>query len=231
MNKLHKMVFISLLVLLMATYAGFAQGNRDFESWSSLTLEYKPDKKWTFGLEGELRLKNDASDVDQYFTQFSIDYKLFPGFELGGGLRYIRNNDLQGKIQGYEKHFRFHLDLSYRHRTGAFSFRHRLRYQNRNELGVSASAGDIANKHIRFKTTLTYKIKNWKLDPVFSAEIFRHVAEEGESAFDKYRLTIGTAYRTRKLGKIGLFYRMEHTLNAILPITTNILMVKYTYSF
>lgn len=127
-------------------------------------------------------------------------------------------------------YFRFHLDVSYRLKIGALLFRYRVRYQNRNEIGVSPSEGDYANQHIRFKTALTYKIKNWKLDPVFSAEIFHHFEEGEKNGFDKYRLTIGTAYKIKKLGKIGLFFRMERTLNTVLPKTTNIIMVKYTYT-
>jgi hypothetical protein len=219
------------MIILLVSHTGFARENRDFESWSSVALDYTPHKKWTLGLEGELRLNNNSSEVDQYFTQLSVDYKIFANFELGGGLRYIRNNDTQGKIQGYENHFRFHLDLSYRHRIGPLELRYRVRYQNRNELGVSPSEGDYANQHVRFKTTLIYKIKNWKLDPVFSAELFRHFEEGRETRFDKYRLTLGSGYRIKKLGKISLFYRIERTLNAFYPKTTNILMVKYTYRF
>lgn len=231
-NKTKKMVFISLLILFLVTFTGFAkQGDEDFESWSSITLEYKPDKKWTFGVEGELRLKDNASLVDQYFGQLNIGYRLSKRFELGAGVRYIRNNDTRGKIQGYENHFRYHLDLSYRHRLGPLSFKHRVRYQSKNELGVSVAEGDYANRHIRFKTRLTYNIKRWKLDPVFSTELFYHVQEDQEAGFDKYRLTIGTNYKHKRLGKIGLFYRMEQTLNDFLSIRTHILMVKYTYVF
>lgn len=231
MNKLNKKVYISLLVILLTGPFGFANENRDFVSWSSIEVNFKPNKKWTLGVEGELRLQNNASEVDQYFTQLHIDHEIFNNFKLGGGLRFIRNNDTLGKKTGYENHFRFHFDASYRYKIGPLLFRHRVRYQNKNECGVSPAEGDYANQHIRFKTALTYKIKNWKLDPVFSAEIFHHFEEGEENGFDKYWFTIGTSYSFKKLGKIGLFYRMERTLNTVPPKTTDILMVKYTYVF
>lgn len=230
MIRIKRKTTIFLMIMLFAIYTNYAQEDTDFESWSSITLEYKPNKKLTFALEGELRLKNNLSEIDQYFTHLNIDYELFKNFELGVGLRYIRNNDIRGKIQGYENHFRFNLDLSYKHKIGAISFKHRIRYQNKNELGISSSEGDYANQHIRFKSTLTFKIKNWRLDPVFSAEIFNHFEKGEENGFDKYRLAIGTNYKLKKLGKIGLFYRVESALNVMFPKITNIFMLKYTYT-
>ena len=220
---------VTFVLFILITSTGFSQTVKDFETWSAIGIEYKLTKKWDFGLEEQLRLKNNSSEVDEYFTQLNINYEAFDNFEFGGGLRYIKVNDNQGNTQGYENHFRFHLDASYKHKINNFSLKYRLRYQNKNELGVSNSNGDYANQHIRFKTSIGYNIKRWKLDPTFSAEIYNHFEEGKENGFDKYRLTVGTTYKMKKTGKFKLFYRVEKKINVVYPKTIDIIGFSYTY--
>lgn len=224
-------VFKIMLVTMLSSYLGYAQsGDSDWASWNTIGLEYKLDKKWTFSLEEQLRLKENISVVDEYFTQFNTEYKLFKDFKLAGGLRYIRQNDNQGNIQGYENHFRFNIDATYKHDIADFTLGYRLRYQNKNELGVSEEDGDYANQNIRLKASIEYNINNWKLDPKFSAELFNHFEKEDDNGFSKYRLTLGTDYKMKNFGKIGIFYRFEKELNVDLPDITNIIGLKYMYT-
>jgi long-subunit fatty acid transport protein len=200
---------------------------KDLENWSSIRLKYKLNKKWSFELEEQLRLDEDISEVSGYFTQLSTEYTLMKNFKIGGALRFVRINDNEGKIQGYENHLRFHFDASYKHKINDVSLKYRLRYQNRNELAVD----DYANQKLRLKVGIEYNIKNWKLDPKFSAEIFNQIGQEEENnGLKKYRLTLGTDYNLKNIGTIGLFYRIEQELNETIPKTINIIGLKYTYT-
>lgn len=224
-----RLIFINFL--LLSTISLAQEGNKDWASWSSIGIDYKLNKKWTFGLEEQFRLKEDFSAVDEYFTQLSAEYKLFKGFKLGAAIRYIRENDNQGNVQGYENHFRFQFDAKYKHEINNLEIGYRLRYQNKNELGVSYDEGDYTKTNIRFKTSLKYNFSNWKLDPKFSAEIFNKFQEDEENGFSKYRLTLGTDYKIKNFGELGIFYRYEKELNEDYPDVNNIIGVKYTYSF
>ncbi|RKR08055.1 uncharacterized protein DUF2490 [Maribacter vaceletii] len=223
---------LMLIPLMMLSFMCFSQDedNKDLESWTAINLKYKLNKKWAFNLEGQLRLKEDISEVSEYFSEFATAYTVFKGFKLGAGFRYIRENDNVGNLQGYENHFRFNIDASYKHKIDDFSLKYRFRYQNKNELGISSSEGDYAKQNIRFKTSLEYNIGNWKLDPKVSAEIFNRFEKDEDSRFSKYRLTFGTEYKMKKIGTIGLFYRLEKELNQEVPKTTNIIGLKYTYT-
>ena len=227
----QSIVKLLLIITVLFTSKNYAQTDSDWASWNTIGVEYKLNKKWSFALEEQVRLKENISVVDNYFTQLSADYKLFKGFKLGAGVRYIRDNDNQGNIQGYENHFRFQIDAMYKHEINDFKIGYRLRYQNKNELGVSYDEGDYANQNIRFKTSLEYNIKNWKLDPKFSAEIFNRFQEGKENGFNKYRLTLGTDYKMKNFGKLGVFYRFEKELNVDFPETKNIIGLNYTYTF
>lgn len=222
-----------ILITMLLSNITYAQNEdiSDWGLWSAIGLNYELNKKWSFGLEQQLRLKEDFSAVDEYFTQLEAGYKVFKNFKIGGGLRYIRENDNQGNIQGYENHFRFNIDASYKHKFDRVSLRYRLRYQNKNELGISSNDGDYPNQNIRLKGAIKYNLKNWSLDPKFSAEIFNRFQEGEDNRFNKYRLTFGTDYEIKNFGEIGLFYRMEKELNVNSPETKNIVGLKYIYTF
>lgn len=226
MNK-HSYV-IALVVFITAISNGFSQteDTNDLESWNSINLKYKLNKKWSFDVETQLRLKDDISEIGEYLGELNTQYSVSKKIKLGGGIRYTSKNDNTGNIQGYENYFRFHVDANYKHKINDFSLKYRLRYQNKNELGVD----DYDNQHIRFKTSLGYNFKNWKLDPKFSAEIFNHLEKGAKNGFDKYRLTLGTEYKIKKAGTIGLFCRIEKELNETIPEITKIIGLKYSYT-
>ncbi len=228
--QFKSIVLFSLLLLSTVNY-GQTEGEKDWASWNTIGIEYKLNDKWSFGLEEQFRLKENFTAVDNFFTQLSADYEIFKNFEIGVGLRYIRENDNKGNIQGYEDHFRFQFDAKYKYKIKHFKIGFRLRYQNKNELGISYDEGDFPNQNIRFKTSVAYNFKDWSLDPKFSAEIFNRFQEGKENGFNKYRLTLGTDYKIKNFGKIGVFYRYEKDLNVDAPDVTNILGLKYIYSF
>ena len=225
-------LYFKILLCFLFVNVGFSQSNEnsDLEGWSSITLKYKHNKKLSFELEEQLRLDENISETKKYFTQLSTSYSVFKNFDIGVGARFIRENDNEGKIQGYENHFRFHIDASYKQKIDQFTLKYRLRYQNKNEMGISSEEGDVANQNLRFKTSLGYNIKKWKLDPKFAAEIFNHFEKDEESEFNKYRLTLSTDYEFKKLGTLGLFYRIEKELNQTFNEKTNIIGLKYTYT-
>lgn len=228
-NKYDKLL-TPLVCLLMFSFVYSQDDQKDLKSWTGINLKYKPNGKWAFNLEGQLRLKENISEVDNYFSELGATYTVFKGFKLGTALRYIRENDNEGDVQGYENHFRYNIDASYKHKINDLSFKYRLRYQNKNELGVTPSEGDYAKQNLRFKTSLRYNIKHWKLDPELSGEIYNHFEKNETNGFSKYRIALKTEYKLKEMGTIGVFYMIEKELNEDYPETAHILGVKYTYT-
>lgn len=216
----------------------FSQGGQDvlvsdFETWSRAGINVKVNKNISFGLEQQLRLKSNSSEVDAYFTEVNGKYKLNSGIWLGAGLRYLRENDTRGNIQGYENHLRYNLDAGFKHSVKRLKLGYRIRFQSKNELGISEEEGDFANNHLRLKVGGEYNIKKWKFDPKLSFEIFHQMQEGTENGLSKFRATIGTDYDLKKYGDIGLFYRLERELNPAYvdyPNTTYIVGLSYIYT-
>ncbi|MFT4521584.1 MAG: hypothetical protein ACI8ZN_000521 [Bacteroidia bacterium] len=228
-----KLLIISVLILISALNSTAQNGTyvtvQDLELWSAVEVKYKLNKRWSFQLEEQWRLKDNARITDQYFTELSatrtFKKKLF--VTIGG--RYIGENDNVGKIQGYENHLRWMFDLGYKQKMNRFELQGRVRYQTKNELGISKEEGDLADNTLRFKLASEYNIPKWKFDPELSGEIFRDVSDLKD--FSKFRFTVGTSYSFKKLGKLAAFYRLEKQLNTTYPKTTNIVAVKYAYTF
>ena len=70
--------FCTALFLFISSVA-FAQTNTDFETWSSINVEVKLHKKLNLELEEQLRLKENSSEIDQYFTQIGLSLPISEG--------------------------------------------------------------------------------------------------------------------------------------------------------
>ena len=233
MGKHFKSFLLLAAAYVLAAPVASAQNGtyhtvRDLESWTSAKLKYKFSKKLDFGIEEQLRLKDDARTVDQYFTEITADYDITKHIGIGLGGRYIKQNDNVGKIQGYESHFRWNVDAAYKHEIKRFDLKYRIRYQNKDELQISEAQGDTAKRTVRLKVSADYNIKNWKLDPEVAAEVFNRL--NNSEGLYRMRFTVGTTYKFKKAGELGAFYRIEKELQGDYPKTTNIIGVQYQYT-
>ena len=222
-QSLLTLILIGTIAPAMAQ-SGTSYTVRDFEVWTGAQLKYKLSDNWQVGLEQQQRLKDDASTVDAYFTELTLKRKLGDNFSVGFGSRYVRNNDTEGKIQGYENRFRWNADLGYKHSINDLSLKYRLRYQSRNEIGIE----DEPKTVFRLKAGADYNINNWKFDPKIAAELFNGISTS--EGFYKARFTLGTDYKTKKIGEFGVYYRMERELTGLYPKTTNIAGFSYAYT-
>jgi len=215
---------IGLCLNLITTYA---QEDSDTALWSSIGIEYEPTKNWNLGVEGNYRLKDNLSELDEYFGELTATRKIAKDLKLGSALRYIWENDNKGNIQGIENHIRYHLETIYQVKPGDFSTKFRLRYQNKNELGVD----DTHTQRIRLKVGLGYNIGGWKLDPEISGELFSANLSNGGNLVKFYRLKIGTDYKMKNGGKIDFYYGFQRDLEKLGREILHIFALKYSFTF
>lgn len=231
MNRIEfRIIILLLLFLLTGMHTVCSQDLRDLESWTSAEFRYMPAPRWRIGIEGQLRLDQNSSEVDAYFSELTGGYEFFNNFWVIGGFRLIRKIDDEHEARKHQNHIRLHLDAKYSYDLNRFNLNARFRYQTRDELGVSNAQGDFADHYVRLKLGSVYNIRKWKLDPQVSTEIFHHSEKNEEYGFNKFRVSVGTEYSFEKLGKLGLFYRYEHEINTEEPRTTDIIRIQYVYT-
>jgi hypothetical protein len=206
----------------------------NFAMWNSVSVKYSPIKNLKLSVEQNLRLKENASVTDEYFTEISLGYEIVKDLEIGGGVRFIKENDNVGKKQGYEKHFRYNFDVSFKHDIKRVVVSYRFRYQNKKELDLVNADESLPKENVRFKTSIEYNIRKWPLDPKLSIEGFSDlldIRQVRDLGLNKYRVTFGTGYDLGKFGKFGIYYRLQENINSnFTNEKTKILGLKYSYS-
>jgi len=237
MKIYHYRISVFLCCLFISSSTLFSQeiDTNDFELWSSVGVAYSVNDNFKVGLKEHLRLKENATTTDTYFTDLSLEYELFTDFQIGVGLRHITKNDNKGKKQGFENHFRYNIDLSYKYDFNRITASHRIRYQNKNQLGLNEQDGDLVPQGVRIKSGLKYDFKNSPLEPSFSVEIFNKFNKNDAFRIQnyktsKYRLTYGLSYKLEKIGKFKVFYRRENNILETLPKNVDIMGLNYVYS-
>ena len=194
------------------------------ELWTGAGVKYKFLPRYSIQLHHEQRFRTEGFVLDKNFTELELKRKWKNGLSLAGGLRYIQNNDTEGKVTGIEERYRWQADLGYKFDIERFSIGTRVRFQSRREFEGN---GLIVNA-LRWKLALGYNIRKWKLDPKLSTELFKR--NDKQESITKMRLTLGTDYSMGEWGRLRLFYRMEEDLTANEPLTKGIWALRYRYA-
>jgi len=232
MKALKQKYFAFALIVFstLSVQMTVAQNNSDLEGWNSVGLDLKASKKLSFSIEEHLRLRNDISTVKNYFTQIKANYEVLKNFELGGGIRYITRNDDVGNKQGLESFFRYQFDASYSQKIEKVAVLFRLRYQNKNQLGMSEEEGDITQEFIRARIGLGYKIKAVKLNVRLFAEHFNQPNNSKlEHTETRTRYTLKLSRKFKKIGAFTVFYGIQE--NNLNQEKTNKSFIGFKYAY
>ncbi|MFK7949913.1 MAG: DUF2490 domain-containing protein [Saprospiraceae bacterium] len=236
---MKKWLLFSTLLLVVISVNGQIVEEEDFddtELWTAVGLKYDFSKQFSFELEEQFRLKDNLSTFSQLFTEATLTYD--PGkvdflkpLELSIGGRHVTKNDTEGNKQGIEYFFRYNLDAAYKLEFDRLSVGYRFRYQSRNQLGISELEGDIPTNDLRHKVSFGYNIKDWKLDPKLTFELFSRNNDATSYNISRYRVRLGSDYSFVKRQDLSFFLMYEHELNNVEPETLYGIGLKYQFGF
>jgi len=232
MKKIISTYFLHALIctLTFGLSSIYAQNDPDLEGWSAVEIDLKATEKLSFSIAEHLRLRNDISTVKNYFTQLKVNYEVLKNLELGGGVRYITKNDDVGKKQGLDPYFRYQFDASYKTNVEKIGLLFRLRYQNKNQLGLSEEEGDIAQEFIRSRLGIGYRIMPLKLNLKLFAELFNQPSNSKiEDRETRYRYTLKLSREFKKIGTFTVFYGIQGNEVAQSKTKKSFLGFKYAY--
>lgn len=225
MRKQFFSLFLGLCLTPLVAQVGTSE--TDTELWLKAGAEVKLSDKWELAIEEQLRFENNIGQVKNYHTELEVKYNLSDKLDLRLTSRYIRRN----AVPEYRERFRYQLGAGYKHEWNRLEFKHRALFQNRNELGVSESEGDIPRHYFRWRSGVEYKIRDWKYDPIFRVEYFAATNGAKAGTDDSIRFAIGTERKHDGIGEFGIFYLYENTVNAIDTEKVHIISLRYSYRF
>lgn len=164
---------------------------------TELELSFKPIKKLKLTFMPQLRFDQDFS-LDKYLFETGIEYKPIKFLELSGTYRFIVN-PRETKDTEYFNQYGF--SATAKKEFGRFEPAFRLRYSN-------YADDDISDKNfMRYKVSLKYDIKNCKITPFVTAELFQQI-DDGD--LYKMRYSTGLDYKLFKKNYLGVSYKFDY---------------------
>jgi len=200
---------------------------QDLQLWTGVAIEKEIGKNWTFSLEEQIRFKHNISEINNYFTEAGVRYRINKNFALEGAYRYTRDRKSDNS---YENLSRYHLDLRYRGRLDFITLAYRLRYQKEVEGFKLYDQMIPYEKFLRHRLKISYTDFT-KLTPFVSGEIFQLFRPDYHAEYAYIRVQGGVRYDTRKLGSFRFAYGFNREINEIEPALTFLIKVNYIFQF
>jgi hypothetical protein len=216
-----------ILISLLPAAAQDVKVVRDIYLWTGAAIEKSFGKDWTLSLGEEIRFKHNISEVNNYFTEAGLGYRISKNFELEGGYRYTRDRKSDAS---YEALTRYNLDLKYRGRMDFIRVDYRLRYQKEVEGLNLLRQGISYEKYVRNRIRIRYTDFK-RLSPYVSVEIFQlfKFAQPGE--FQYLRVLGGVKFEPGNMGSFNLAYGFNREFSPIEPAVIYMFKLNYTYEF
>jgi hypothetical protein len=219
-------ILISNLLILTSNTGLLVAQARDFELWSGVSIETQHFNRISFELEEEIRFRNNAGNLDSYFTDAGISVDLWKGFTIAGYYRFVRRNEQEER---YSKIHRYYFDLNYRKKIGRFELSARTRYQTRYKDYFSSELGYIPERYSRNKITVIYDIYRSALEPRLWFEFYYQLNNPHGNTIDKIRFAPELRYSINLKNELKLFYMVEKEYYVDNPAVLYVLCIGYIY--
>lgn len=225
---------ILIAALLLFTYLCgpsivMAQTPPDAGLWTTATIEYGINSKFGFFVTEEMRLKENFTRLNLFYTNVGLEYKFNSNFKTA--LAYRPTQKFMPDNSFSYRH-RLQWDVVLKKSSGNFdlSYRHRLQADVRNL--YSSDIGAVPEWYSRSKFQLKYNIsKQWA--PYFSVEfryqIFDPKNPESDQVWHRVRYQGGIDFKLNSRNYLGIYYLIQNEFNIIDPERIYIIGLEYTF--
>jgi opacity protein-like surface antigen len=221
---MNKNIFFLLLALLLP---GTLWGQKtDFGIWYEIQADYSIIKGLRFDLETSLRTDQDASNIESFYLEPGIRYKLNKYLSAGVYYRYIEQKE---KDDAFHARHRWFFQVKGDLPVKRFTLSARYRLQEQFKTYIEDPEDEIPVWGHRLRLELDYDIKGLPLKPYTSAEIYSQPSEQNETLADRWRYVAGAEYTFLKKHTIGLEY-VYNVSKVSKPAYMNIIGIKYGLS-
>lgn len=215
---MHKRVSLIFILLFFLTELKAQKLPQDAWLWTTVSVDKQITRHWSAGVDEELRLFDNISRVNLFFTNAGITYRLNKNFKFSLVYRFINKNQSTKNENNYyfSKRHRLYLDISYKRKfLTNFSLTYRLRLQGQVRDYYSSDVGKYVESYMRHKFDLAYSYK--KYSPYLAAEFrfqFTNPSfEQSDDLWDRQRFYAGCNYEINKRHSVGIYYMIQHDFN------------------
>ncbi len=222
------MTFNSKILIISTTlvfaFINLFSQNKDFETWTGITIKKQVSSNLELKLREELRLFENSSQINTVFTDFGGEYKISKNLSAGLFYRYIRKSNYPNFINQHK----FYGSIEYKKNINQLTLAYKIKFQTKYSEIYSSYDGLIPANTLRNKISIDYKIKNKKIKPKIFVEVFYPLQYLNYNFF-KIRTGGGFKYKLNKYNSIDLFFFTDKEINIKNPHTSNILALSYVF--
>ena len=211
MKKIQNKIFLFFFIPLFS----FSQ-DRDFQIWSSASVNNKITYKTDIYLKHGFRFAENASFLRKSFTELKVKYKYSKHMSFSLGFRDINEWELNSNWFQEDRYF---ADANIRARLDRFRLTIRNRFQKQ---GQKVNYNSL----FRQKIAIGYNIRKTKLDPNLALEYFYVESRQ----ITKARYTVSITYPIKKDLDIDFLYRIQKSIGSAPPKLLYILETKLSYN-
>jgi hypothetical protein len=223
------------LIFLMTSVTLWSQ-TKDFGIWSSVGMDKKLGK-WNIGAEGELRTKDNSTEVNRWSLQLEASYRIIKLIQVGAGYEYIYFHDT--RYLDFQPRNRSYAFVQGKYKIGdlTFSLRERLQVTKKDDSDRIKKNGEINTYQInpewtwRNRLKISYDIPKFPVTPALSFETFYQLNNPDGNVFNKIRYSLSFSYNLTKHHQFEMYGLIDKQINESSRVTTNILGFRYNYSF
>jgi hypothetical protein len=206
--------FVAFIVsaLLLGTFCPATAQEDDFMIWSGYSLSKNFNPSWSARVRQEVRLRENATQVQKAFTDVGVRYKMNKNIRFA--LHYRYNHNVRRDFTFSSRH-RINADLILRHKWNPLVVNYRLRYQQNYRDIFSSETGFFPRHFIRHKIQPHLDL-NKKWSPYIYAEWF-HTPYINDFAIIQSRYGAGTTFEINRNNNITIYYLLRTTRNVNNP--------------
>lgn len=225
-----RIIIWSLFIILGRLIPGTAQETKvlkDLHLWTGVKIEKTFARDWTISLEEEIRLQHNISEVNNYFTEAGLRYRINRNFALGTGFRYTRDKN---RDQTYESLSRYNFDLRYKGTLDFLTIHYRLRYQKEVETARMFDGNGPYEK--QFRNRIGVRVNSLKhIEPFATAEIFQVFSPYLSPMTDYWRFVTGIRFEPGKHNQIRVGWGFNREFSTPQPAMIYMFRINYTFGF
>lgn len=222
--------YLAALLFLFSVHTSNSQVIKDAGLWTTLNLEKKFNKKVSFFLTEEFRMRENITRLNLFYTDLGFSYKPKDFIKLSLSYRNIQKYSIDNTFS-YRHRFTFDVVLKAKLDKMALSYRQRFQTEYR-DIQTSAN-GMLPEWFARSKFEAKYDLGT-KLTPYLSVE-FRYQIKaprqvESDGTWHRIRYAGGINYEIDKRNTFGAYYLIQNEFNVSSPQYQYIIGLEYSIS-
>jgi hypothetical protein len=226
--RIYTSIIFAVFLLAFSKFC-YCQTQPDAGMWNTLSIEKEFTKKFSAGIDEELRLKDNFGQLNLLYTNLGASYKPLKGVKVSLIYRLIEK--YEGTNITFSFRDRLMLDASYKYKINSLSLSYRSRLQAEVRNYYASRLGKIPEWFWRNKFEIKYDI-NDKFEPYVGTEIRYQIKDprnpETDEGWHRLRVFAGLDYNINSHNAIGIYYLIQSEYGVVNPQNLYILGLQYS---